>query len=217
MKAAVTCLTIPLGLASVAALAQDTGDAMEKLRACSLLAHAQRLQCLEKLSRDIGPTALPVSPAASAPAMPPADDWVVSETTSPLDYSPVVVATATYGGPGDSAVRLSIQCRGERSELVIGGPGLTRRAENYAVSYRVNDDQPVAIAAATPAAGTGVALRGDVVRLLTSLPDQGEITFRVANQGAAPLEGRYGLASLKNVLKRLAAPCRWPVMRPSRD
>jgi hypothetical protein len=210
MKAALVCLAVPFGLVTAGALAQDAGDAMEKLRACSLLAHAQRLECLEKLSRDIGSTAPPVSPAASGPTTPAADDWVVSETTSPLDYSPVVVATATYGGAGGSIVKLSIQCRAERTELVVGGPALTRRGEDYAVSYRVNDDQPVAVAAATPATGTGIALKGDVVQLLTALPDQGEIAFRVASRDTPPLEGRYALASLKTVLNRLAAPCRWP-------
>jgi hypothetical protein len=217
MKAALLCLAVPFGLASAGTLAQDAADAMEKLRACSLLAHAQRLECLEKLSRDIGSTAPSVSPAASGPAVSAAADWIVSETTSPLDYSPVVVATVTYGGAGGSIVKLSIQCRGERTELVIGGPSLTRRGEDYALSYRVNDDQFVTIAAATPATGTGVALKGDVVRLLMSLPDEGEIAFRVASRDAPTLEGRYALASLKTVLNRLATPCRWPAMASPRN
>ena len=187
MKIAAICLAFAFALASADALAQGAGDAMEKLRACSLLAPAERLECLEKLSRDNGPPS-PARPAASpAPGVAPAaDNWIVSETTSPLDYTPVAIATASSsGGPDGATMQLSIQCRGGRTELVIGGPTLTRRVEDYVVSYVVNDAQPVLVAGGTPASGTGVAIRGDVVRLLASLPDRGDIIFRVtARQGA---------------------------------
>jgi hypothetical protein len=207
---ATICVAFALGPASAGALAQGGSDAMEKLRACSLLAQAQRLECLEKLSRDIAP---PPRPAASrAPA---ADNWIVSETTSPIDYTPVAIATASASdGPDGSPLQLSIQCRGGRTELVIGGPTLTRRGEDYLVSYGVNDGQPVVVATGTPASGTGVAVRGDVVRLLASLPDQGEVAFRVTARQGAALEGRYALAGLKVVLDRLAGPCKWPAGAP---
>jgi hypothetical protein len=68
----------------------------------------------------------------------------------------------------------------------------------------------VVVAAGTPASGTGLAVKGDVVRLLASLPDRGEVAFRVTARQGAALEGRYALASLKNVLNRLAVSCRWP-------
>ena len=55
MKAASICAAFAFALASAGAAAQGAGDAMEKLRACSLLPQAERLECLEKLSRDIAP------------------------------------------------------------------------------------------------------------------------------------------------------------------
>jgi hypothetical protein len=216
MRIATICVAFALGPASAGALAQGGSDAMEKLRACSLLAQAQRLECLEKLSRDIAPPSPPRPAASPAPGVAPAaDNWIVSETTSPIDYTPVAIATASSsGGPDGSPLQLSIQCRGGRTELVIGGPALTRRGEDYLVSYVVNDGQPVVVATGTPASGTGVAVRGDVVRLLASLPDRGEVAFRVtARQGAAQ-EGRYALAGLKVVLDRLAVPCKWPAGAP---
>ena len=45
----------------------------------------------------------------------------------------------------------------------------------------------------TPASGAGVAIRGDVLRLLASLPDRGEISFRVTPRQGAALDGRYDL------------------------
>ena len=121
VKIATVCLAFAFALASAGALAQGGGDAMEKLRACSLLAPAERLECLDKLSHDIAPLS-PARPAASpAPEVAPAaDNWIVSETTSPLDYTPVVIATAlSSGGPDGTILQFSIQCRGGRTNLVI--------------------------------------------------------------------------------------------------
>jgi hypothetical protein len=214
MKIATICLTFAFGPASADALAQGAGDAMEKLRACSLLAPAERLECLEKLSRDIAPPSPPRPVASTAPGVAPAaDNWIVSETTSPVDYTPVVIATASSGGGPDGAtLQLSIQCRGGRTDLVIGDLVFTRRAEDYLVSYFVNDGPPVVVAAGTPASGTGLAIRGDVVRLLASLPDRGDIAFRVTPRQGAALDGRYDLAGLKIVRVRLAGPCKWPAV-----
>lgn len=218
MKAADICVAFAFGLASAGAAAQSAGDSMEKLRACSLLPQAERLECLEKLSRDIAPTPPPATPpeAKTAPAV---EDWTVSETTSPVDYTPVAIATASSsGGPDGVPMQLSIQCRGGRTELVIGGPALARRSQDHVVSYAINDGAPLVLAAGMPASGTGVAIKGDVVRLLASLPDRGDVTFRVeARQGGAALQGRYSLSSLKIVRDRLAAPCQWPAANAPRN
>jgi hypothetical protein len=208
MKIAPMCLAFAFASVGAAALAQGSGDAVEKLRSCSLLAPAERLECLDKLSRDIAPARPVASPAPGV--SPAADNWIVSETTSPLDYTPVAVATAlSSGGPdGTILLQLSIQCRGGRTELVITGPALPGRGEDSVVSYVVNNEQPVVVAAGTPASGAGIAIRGDVVRLLASLPDRGEISFRVTPRQGTALEGRYDLAGLKIVRDRLAGPCK---------
>jgi hypothetical protein len=209
MRIAALCVAFVFGMASATAFAQGAADALEKLRACSLLAPAERLECLDKLSREMPSPRAVASPAPKvAPA---ADNWLVSETTSPLDYTPVAIATASSsGGPDGATLQLSIQCRGGRTDLVIAGPALTRRGENYVVSYAVDDGQPVVVAAGTPASGTGVAIKGDVVRLLASLPERGDVTFRLAARQGAAVEGRYALAGLKTVRDRLTVPCKWP-------
>ena len=211
MKIAAICLAFAFAFASAGALAQGAGDAMDKLRACSQLAPAERLDCLEKLSRDITPPS-PARPATSAPEVAPAaDNWIVSETTSPLDYTRVAIATVLSSCGPDGAMQLSIRCRGGRTGLLLGGPALTGRGEDSVVSYVVNNGQPVVVAAGTPA-GTSVAIRGDVVRLLASLPDRGDISFRVTPRQGAALDGRYDLAGLKIVRDRLAGPCKWPAV-----
>ncbi|HEY4167981.1 MAG TPA: hypothetical protein VGM96_14450 [Reyranella sp.] len=210
MKTGIMGAALTFGLLSASALAQGADDASDKLRVCSLMEQAERLICLNKLAEEIRP---PAASAAmpSAPGAPASDNWIVGETTSPVDYSPVVVATTSSSGGADgNALKLAIQCRGGRTDLVFVSPSLTRRSEDYALSYVIADGSPVKVAVAKPASGTGVAVKGDVVRLLTSLPDRGEIAVRIAAPDGSAVEGRYSLESLKGVRHRLAAPCRWP-------
>jgi hypothetical protein len=46
------------------------------------------------------------------------------------------------------------------------------------------------VAAGTSASGAGVTIRGDVVRQLASLPDRGEISFRVTSRQGMQMTGR---------------------------
>jgi hypothetical protein len=192
MRRAAICVALAFGLASAVALAQGSGDA----------------------SRAVATASPAATPAASpAPTLPPAPaaTWIVSETRSPIDYSPVAIATASSGGPDGVALQLSIHCRGGRTELVISSPAFARRAEDPAVAYVVNGGQPVAVATGMSASGSGLALKGDVVGFLASLPDQGDIAFWITNRQGAASEGRYALPELKALLVRMAGPCKWPI------
>ena len=135
---------------------------MAQLRDCTPTERAGGLECPDKASSTIAPA----HQAASKE-----DNWIISQTTSPVDYSPVVVATAmSHDGAAASTMKLSIRCRGGRTELVVAGPGISGRGDNYAILYRVNDGQQVQIAAVPPASGAGVAFAGDIIGLLQSLP-----------------------------------------------
>jgi hypothetical protein len=73
---------------------------------------------------------------------------------------------------------------------VLSGAALTRRAEGYRVSYRVDDGQTTGLATGSSSSGIGVAIKGDAVRLLHSLPDEGSIAFSIAVPVGPVLEGR---------------------------
>jgi hypothetical protein len=154
-----------------AALMQDATAARGELTASAPTAHL-----LDKPSHDIAP---PDRPARGG------DNWIISETTSPVDYTPIVTATTS------SRVRLSIHCRGGRTELVVAGPGVSRGSGDYAVSYRINDDQPVQLAARSPSFGTGAAFSGDVMRLLKSLPEEGHVTVHIFIRSGAAQDGDF--------------------------
>ena len=193
-------LAVAFGVASAAAFAQ-TSDPVVQLRACSVMERAERLKCLDDLSRNID----------QATGPPQADNWIVSETTSPVDYAPIVTATALSSGASDASVKqLTIYCRGGRTELVISGPAVAGGGADYTISYRVNDGQPMQLPASLPSLGIGAAFTGDIVRLLQSLPEDGHIAVRISPRGGAAKDGRFSLGGLKTAREKLAAACRWP-------
>jgi len=202
MKRAAIPFAVAITVTSGIALAQGIDDPTAQLRACSVIERAERLDCLDKVSRSIPPERRQARKT---------DNWIVSETTSPVDYSPIAAATTfSRDGPSESAMRLSIRCRGGRTELVVVGPGISGRSDDYAISYRINDGQPLQIAAAVPASGAGVAFAGDVVRLLQSLPDGGSLRIHLAPRAGTALAGMFSLAGLETVRAKLAAACKWP-------
>ncbi|KFC74447.1 hypothetical protein FG93_01182 [Bosea sp. LC85] len=203
---------VAFALPSGAALAQGppdpAPDPMTHLRACSLLGPAERLECLDKLSRRLEP--------AKRPA-PGGDNWIVSETTSPVNYTPIVTATASARAGSDGALsQLAIHCRGGRTELVVSGPALARGGTDYTISYRVNDGQPVQVAAAQPSFGSGVAFRGDIAQLLLALPEEGDLAIRLSPRSGPAHDGAFALGGLKRVREKVAAACNWPgaIARP---
>ena len=200
MKGRAIPLSIAFGVASAVAFAQ-TNDPVAQLRACSVMEHAERLECLDRLSRDI---------AAPDRAARGGDNWIVSETTSPVDYTPIVAANTSSRGLDGSPMQLSIFCRNGRTEIVITGSALARKGEDYAVTYSINGNQPVRVAAGSPSFGTGVALQGDVVRLLQSFPDEGEIAIHLSTRTAAAVDRSFSLGELKTVREKIAAACKWP-------
>jgi hypothetical protein len=177
----------------------QANDPVAQLRACSLMEQAERLKCLDDLSRNIAP--------APGPAQ--GDNWIMSETTSPVDYRPIVTANTSSRGP-DTSMQLSIFCRQGRTEMVVTGSALSGRGEDYAVTLGINGNQPAKIAAGSPLFGAGVALQGDVVRLLQSFPDEGEIVLHLAPRTAAAIDRSFSLRGFKLVREKVAAGCKWP-------
>ena len=195
-------LSLAFEIASGIAFAQGAADPMAHLRACAVMEQAERLECLDRLSRDI---AAPVRAARGG------DNWIISETTSPVNYTPMVTATAfSRGGSDGSLMRLAIHCRGGRTELVVSGPAVSTGGMDYTISYRVNDGQPVQLAAGRPSFGTGAAFTGDIVRLLQSLPEDGHIAVRITTRSGAAQDGHFLLGGLKTAREKLAAACKWP-------
>ncbi|SCB54189.1 hypothetical protein GA0061098_102419 [Bradyrhizobium shewense] len=209
MKTAAPPLAVAFNVACGIAYAQSTSDPMETLRTCSAMEGQARLECLQDVSRKNPPSSRSSRDTA----------WIVSETTSPVDYLPVVTATATSVGSSDgAAMQLAIHCRRGRTEVIVAGPALSRSANEYVISFRLNADTPMQLAAASPSFGSGVAFGGDVVKLLSSLPDDGHIVVSLFTRTGPVQGGQFLLSGFENVRKKMAAACKWPhaVARPGR-
>jgi hypothetical protein len=175
-------------------------DPLAQLRACSSLEGAERLSCLDKLSRAVGPQGRPAQ-----------GDWVISQTTSPVDYAPIATATTlSREAAGSLATQLTIRCRGGRTEWVIAGPAISGRSADYLISYRVNGGRLEQIAAQAPAFGTGVAIKGDPIALLRSLPDRGELAVHLSPRAGTAHDAVFSLAGLEIVRAKMEAVCKWP-------
>jgi len=203
MRGAAIPVVVAIALTSGIACTQGAEDSTAQLRDCTPTERADRLECPDQASP-------PIAPALHA--APKADNWIVSQTTSPVDYSPVATATTVSNdsAAAESAMKLSIRCRGGRTELLVAGPGISGRGGDYAISYRINDGQQVKIAAALPASGMGVAFGGDVVRLLQALPDSGSLSIQLTPRMGTALDAVFSLGGLETVLGKMAAVCRWP-------
>ena len=211
MKLSAACLLVALASAPASAMAQAVADSTDKLRTCSTLPTPERAKCLDLLSREVGQEPAARQAASGANGAAAQESWVVSATTSPLDYSPVVVATATAGGaPNASGMKLTIACRGGSVSLTLSGTGAFPGGDRYAVSYAVDGGSPKTVPAVPSPSGAGVVLGGDIFALLRSLPASGEISFRIVGSQNPTLEGHYSLAGLMTTRERVAAACRWP-------
>jgi len=221
MNPPVLLLASALTALSAPALAQSvSSEHMAKLQACSQLEGGARRDCLDKLSREIPapPRSSPAAKRPQAPATPPAarkasvaDTWFVTETISPLDYSPIAMATATAAAGADGAtMSLSVQCRGGRTDMVVAGAAIQRGPEDAVVTYMVNAGPPVPVAVGGAPSGKGLAFRLDTVGLLASLPNDGDMTVRVAGRQGGTVEGKFSLAGLAKARAKIAATCKWP-------
>jgi hypothetical protein len=207
MTSAAVPLVVTLAVTNGIAWAQGAEDPMAQLRACSLLDRAERQDCLDRLFRTM---------TVDRPR-PEGGSWIISETTSPVDYSPVISATtSSRGGSNESVMKLSIWCRGGRTELLLEGSGISGRGDDTAISLRINDAPPLQLAAIAPASGSGVAIGGDVVRLLQSLPDKGELAVHLSSRTGTGRDAVFPLAGMDKVRAKMTATCKWPraVARP---
>src|ERR1700730_13606691 len=118
------------------AVCAQTGDAVDRLKTCSQFEGMARLKCVDELLQEMAPE--------PAPAQGP--NWIISETTSPVDYRPQIAALTTTGATSqDAPSSLGIHCRAGRTELIISTTGSWKQASDAEtkVAYSINEEPPV--------------------------------------------------------------------------
>ena len=185
------------------AVCAQTGDAVDRLKACSQFEGMERLKCVDELLQEVAPDS----------AQPQGPNWIISETTSPVDYRPQITAltTARASSP-DAPSSLAIRCRAQRTELIISTTGSWKQATDDVVKvvYRINQEPPVEQRWRSAETGRSFAFQGDVVRFLRSMPDGGQILVKVYAGRAPPYESTFKWVGLDPVRRKIAAACSWP-------
>jgi hypothetical protein len=156
----------------------------------------------------------PDRPALDAviPSRPRETSWLVSETTSPLDYSPLVTAAIRLPlSVGPAPNTLALRCRGGRTELVVRTEGTWRasRAGEVLVDYQINDQPLVRRPWAASADGKTAIYKDDALGFLQALPEGARLKINVLDGPGAGHEATFPLDGLDAVRAKIAAACKW--------
>jgi hypothetical protein len=158
-----------------------------------------------------------VSPEPAGSADNPAlrrSNWVISETTSPLDYSPLITAVTRSSvqekEAKDAPTSFAVRCRGQRADILVGTQGTWRgsRVNEAQVEYQVDDRPPVRRQWTASEDGKTVSYKDDAVELLRSLPDDARLKISVFDWQGPGHEAAFQLAGLDAVRKKIELACK---------
>jgi Type VI secretion system VasI, EvfG, VC_A0118 len=183
----------------------QTGDAIDRLKTCSQFEGVERLKCVDDLLGEMA------EKPDTAPSQGP--NWIISETTSPVDYQPQIAAlTTARAASQDAPSSLAIHCRAHRTELIVSTTGSWKQIPDGEVKvvHRINEEPAVEQRWRAVEAGKGLAFPGDVVRFLRSMPDGGRILVKVYAGKGLPNESTFQLAGLDSIRRKVATACNWP-------
>jgi hypothetical protein len=147
-----------------------------------------------------------------SPAKPPDTNWVVSETTSPVDYSPLITAAiGSTSSDKDAPNTLTIRCRQLRTELLLRTEGTWRisRTSDVKFDYQINDQSFVSSQWAASADGKAATFKDDAVGFLRSLPEGARLKINVFGGPGPGHDATFELTGLAAIRKKIALACKW--------
>jgi hypothetical protein len=199
-------LAVALSIVSQAVCSQPADDPIARLKACFQLERALQSECLEHLSRELADRKNINS------AEPGVQNWIVSETMSPVDYSPMITAaTSSQPVAKDAPAIFAIRCRGQHTDLLVSTEGSwrTSRANELQVDFTVNDQPAIRMQWIASSDGRTALFKDDAVRFLRSLPDRGRILVSVSDTQGVAHEATFQLTGLNAVRQKIATACKW--------
>ena len=189
-------------------LANDAAQHMD----CLEKARTAQLECLQRVPPERSAASV-LSPASAKQAATATNLWVISETTSPVDYSPLITAVIRSSSADQDAPKtLAIRCLGRRTELVVRTEGAWRAspAGDIQVAHQINDQPLVRQTWTASADGSTANYKKDSVGFLRSLPEGARLKISVLDASGRGHEATFQLAGLDAARDRIAAPCKWP-------
>ncbi len=149
---------------------------------------------------------------ADVPARPIGTNWVISETTSPVDYSPLVTGLIrSTSQVKDAPSALVVRCRGQRTELLVhtDGTWTATRDRELRVDYQVNDQPAVGQQWLLSPDGKTATYKDDPVGFLQSLPDGARLKINVADRASSSHEATFQIDGWDVVRNKIGTACKW--------
>jgi hypothetical protein len=157
----------------------------------------------------------PNEPATGSAQNQPSDTaWVVSETTSPVDYSPLISAVIdSTSGMKDAPNALAVRCSASRTAILLRTEGAWHASSGseVLVDYQINDQPPVRLHWTVSADGKIASYKDDAVEFLRSLPEGAQLKISVFDGRGPGQEAKFQLAGLDRVRKKIGLACKWPL------
>jgi len=181
----------------------QAGDTPDRSKACARLQGMEHMTCVDDQIAEAP------DQSVRAPQIP---NWIISETTSPVDRKPQIAAQTTgRTGRKDGPSSLAIHCRGNRTELLLSSASSWTKTPvtEIRVVFQINDQPPVDQRWRVADGGRSLALPGDTVRFINSMPGTGRLLAKVYADTATPYEETFELTGLDAVRGRLAKICAW--------
>jgi hypothetical protein len=138
--------------------------------------------------------------------------WIVSETTSPVDYSPLVTAVlSSTSNVKNGPNILTIRCRAQHTELSIrtNGAWAVPRGNDLQVDYQISGRPVVRQPWTLSADGKTATYKHDSIELLRSIPDAATLKIAVADRGHVRLAATFEPIGLTGVRQKVGAACKW--------
>jgi hypothetical protein len=180
-------------------------EALKPMEASPPLEVAKPLEMARPVEADL--------PSATIHAKVEETKWIVSATTSPVDYSPLVSAIIRPRQQVNSGLSgLTISCRLKRTELslrLMGDVDVPRFGE-IRIDTQIDDQRSVKQRWIWDEQGKILIYEDDPVALLQSIPDEARLRLGVGDSKGARHIATYQLVGLDAVRKKIASACAWP-------
>ena len=166
----------------------------------------------EPLGSTEAPTAAISPKSADVPARSTDANWVISETTSPIDYSPLVTAMIRSASQAkDAPSTLAVRCRGQHTELLVrtDGSWATTRGGELRVDYQVNDRPPVGLQWILSSDGKTATYKDNPVGFLQSLPGGAHLKINAADRTSSSHEATFQINGWDVIRKKIGTAFKW--------
>jgi len=138
-------------------------------------------------------------------------DWIISETTSPVDYSPLVTAVlSSTSNMKNGPNTLTVRCRAQHTELSVRTDGAwgVPRGNELPVDYQISGRPVVRQSWMLSADGKTATYKNDSVELLRSIPDNATLKIAVTDKGNR-LAATFVPSGLAGLRQKIGAACKW--------